>query len=297
MIPRVSVGLPVYNGERFLPETLDSILKQTFRDWELIISDNASTDHTRDICLEYAQRDRRVRYYRNDRNLGSAKNFNRTVELARGEYFKSASADDLCGPELLARSVPVLDTHHEVVLCYARTTLIDENGQHLGPYQDRLDLRSPKAVQRFRDALSRSRLINVLQGLTRLGPLRQTGLLGGYVGSDVVLVVELALHGQFHELPQWLFFRRMHSAAFSSLTSLEERQLFVDPSVATRSRLHFWRHYREYMRVVARAPASWHEKAQLIYTIARGVIASRRTLGREIVETLRRDTEESMSAR
>lgn len=288
MTPRVSIGIPVYNGERFLPATLDSILKQTFQDWELILSDNASTDLTHEICQEYAQRDRRVRYYRNDRNLGSARNFNRTVELATGEYFKSASADDLCDPSLVSRCVSVLDTHPEVVLCYSRTTLIDENSRPLRRYQDRLDLRSPEVVERFRDALHVG-LVNVLQGLMRLETLRRSGLLGGYVGSDVVLVGELALYGQFYELPQRLFFRRIHPAAFSSLTSAERRQAFVDPTVTARSRLHLWRHYREYVRAIARAPVSRREKVKLFYTLGRAAIASRGVLGSEIAEIVRRE--------
>ena len=283
MTPRVSIGVPVYNGERFLAETLDSVLAQTFGDIEVIISDNASTDRTREICAEYQKRDSRVRYYRNDQNLGSTRNFNRTVDLATGEYFKSASADDLCAPELVSQCVSVLDAQPQVVLCYGRTTLIDEHSRSTQPYEDRLDLRSPRPTERFRDALTKVRLVNVLQGVMRLRALRQTGLLGGYVGSDVVLVVELTLYGQFHELPQRLFFRRLHSGAFSSLTSTESRQAFLDPSVRSTSRLHFWRHYKEYLRAIRRAPVSATEKAQLIYTTVRMGALSWRVLAREVL--------------
>lgn len=84
MEPRVSIGLPVYNGEVFLAETLNSILSQTFQDFELIICDNASTDQTQEICRKFARQDERIRYYRNEANLGAAKNFNRVFSLARG---------------------------------------------------------------------------------------------------------------------------------------------------------------------------------------------------------------------
>ena len=96
--PRVSIGLPVYNGDNYLAETLDSILAQTFTDFELIISDNGSTDRTEAICRRYAAQDHRVRYVRNPSNLGAARNYKRAFELARGEYFKWNGHDDPLAP-------------------------------------------------------------------------------------------------------------------------------------------------------------------------------------------------------
>ena len=107
--PRVTLGVPVFNGGPFLPETLDSLLNQTFSDLEVVISDNASTDRTEEICRAYAARDPRVRYYRNDVNRGAAWNHNRVFELARGEFFKWSAADDLCAPEFLTLCVAALD--------------------------------------------------------------------------------------------------------------------------------------------------------------------------------------------
>jgi glycosyltransferase involved in cell wall biosynthesis len=118
--PRVSIGLPVYNGENYLAETLDSILAQTFTDFEVIISDNASTDRTETICRQYAAQDRRIRYLRNTSNLGAAKNYNRVFELSQGEYFKWNGHDDPLAPVFLERCVAVLDRHPGVVLCFAR---------------------------------------------------------------------------------------------------------------------------------------------------------------------------------
>ena len=107
--PRVSIGMPVFNGENYLAEALDSLLTQTFSDFELIISDNASTDKTEEICRAYAVRDQRIRYFRNQENLGASRNYNRVFELSSGEYFKWAAHDDLCAPEFLGRCVDVLD--------------------------------------------------------------------------------------------------------------------------------------------------------------------------------------------
>src|SRR5436190_12174806 len=94
--PIVSIGLPVFNGERYLRQALDSLLGQDFQDFELIISDNASTDRTAEICRAYVAKDRRIRYYRNESNIGSAPNYRRVFELARGEFFKWCSHDDVC---------------------------------------------------------------------------------------------------------------------------------------------------------------------------------------------------------
>src|SRR5207244_10480282 len=108
-MPRVSIGVPVYNGERYIAETLDSLLAQTFEDFELIISDNASHDRTEGICRAYAAKDSRIRYVRNSTNLGAARNYRLAVELSSGEYFRWANCDDLFAPTSLSRCVEVLD--------------------------------------------------------------------------------------------------------------------------------------------------------------------------------------------
>src|SRR5512145_868606 len=118
--PRVSIGLPVYQGARFIRNALESILAQTHEDFELIISDNASTDGTEAIVRAYAERDRRVKYHRNARNVGAAQNFNRVFSLASGEYFQWVAHDDVLAPACIARCVEVLDRERDVVLCYGR---------------------------------------------------------------------------------------------------------------------------------------------------------------------------------
>ena len=158
--PRVSVGMPVYNGQRYVKAALDSVLAQTFRDFELFISDNASTDATEEICREYAARDPRIRYSRNDENIGSARNGNRTIQLATGEYFKSAHHDDLCAPEFLARCIEVLEQHPAAVLCYPQSRVIDEHGNLMSDPEDGLDLRAPDPVESFPPAVPRWKLVD-----------------------------------------------------------------------------------------------------------------------------------------
>jgi len=114
--PRVSIGLPVYNGENYLEEAIDSILAQTYKDFELIISDNASTDRTPDICQAYANKDPRIRYYRNEKNIGAAVNFNRVFELSSSEYFKWAAHDDIIAPDYISECIEILDNDDSIVL-------------------------------------------------------------------------------------------------------------------------------------------------------------------------------------
>ena len=130
--PRVSIGLPIYNAEQFLEETLRSLLSQTVPDFELIITDNASTDNTQNICQAYAARDDRIRYYRNEQNIGCDPNFNRVFSLSRGKYFKWAAFDDVCAPNFLEVCLEVLDNEPQVILCYPKTKLIDLEGKFLG---------------------------------------------------------------------------------------------------------------------------------------------------------------------
>lgn len=211
--PRVSIGVPVYNGERFLRKTLDSLLNQSFADFELVISDNASTDGTRTICIEYAARDPRIRYVLNPVNGGAAWNMNRVVELATAEYFKWAMADDLCDPSLVARCVEVLDRDPTVVLACARTTIIDENDKPLKQLVSSWDLQSARPEERMRHAIlwgGHWSNADALQGVIRRGALLRTQLVPRYQGGDKRPLAELAIMGRFVELPDHLLLRRAH---------------------------------------------------------------------------------------
>ena len=284
LAPRVSVAVPVYNGEPFIGEALDAIAAQTFADYEVIISDNASQDGTERICRAYAARDPRVRYVRNERNVGLARNFQQLVRLASGEYFKLANADDVSDRRLLRECVAVLDAHPEVVLCYGRTVLIDQQGLPLRPYHDGLDLRQARAVDRFHAAAERTGLVNLLQGVMRTAVLRRTGLFGTFTASDLVLVAELTLYGQFYELPEVLFYRRLHPAALSSITSAAGLQGVWNPLRSRRERLLAWHHYSATARAIVRAPISATDKLALLGWLGRQAVTSRRELLVELLD-------------
>jgi len=259
--PRVSIGLPVFNGENYLEEALDSILAQTYSDFELIISDNASTDRTEEICRVYAARDDRIRYFRNETNLGAAKNYNRVFELSSGEYFKWAAHDDLCAPEYLERCVEILDREPDVVLCYPRTSIIDEHRRLVENYFDGFNLRSPKPHERFRDFFCTPGLCNPIHGLIRASILKRTLLIGSYPDSDRVLLGELALLGQFYEVPERLFFRRDHPQRSARANpDLDERVVWFDPARKGQIQLPRWRWFFGYLLAIKRVRLSWYEK-------------------------------------
>ena len=122
--PKLSIGIPVYNGENYLEKAIQSFLTQTFQDFEIIITDNCSTDRTQEICQKYVTLDPRVHYFRNETNLGCTGNFNRVFQYAKGKYFKWAPHDDLYEPTFLEKCVEPLERAPGVVLCYTRTTVI-----------------------------------------------------------------------------------------------------------------------------------------------------------------------------
>jgi glycosyltransferase involved in cell wall biosynthesis len=281
--PKLSIGLPVYNRAKLLRQSLDSLLGQTFRDFDLIISDNASTDDTEAICREYARRDDRIRYYRNPSNIGAPRNFNRTFELSSAKYFKWATSDDLCGPELLESALGVLERDPTVVLCYAKSTTIAMDGSPIEDYEDNLHLLEAIASQRFMRLLNTIQLCHQHQGVIRSAALRQTALLKDHLGSDVNLVAELSLYGKFYELPQRLFFRRLHPEASSwERTDMVRQMEFYDPGKVHRIVLHCFREHAAYLGAIRRAPIGFREKALLYGFILRRMIRSRDRLEREL---------------
>jgi glycosyltransferase involved in cell wall biosynthesis len=287
-MPRVSIGLPVYNGERYIAETLDSLLAQTFEDFELIICDNASTDRTDHICRIYAEKDARIRYFRNAENVGAAANYRRVFELSSGEYFRWANCDDLFAPEGLARCVEVLDREPSVVLTYPKTKLIDERGSVISEYEDNLHLPSSKASERFAQCYQKLGLVNVIYGLIRTDVLKHTALIGNYIGSDRPLVAELTLYGKFWEIPEFLFYRRLHPGAFSSQKDTSKLLEFYHPKIKYQVALTNWRHLYEQFAGVKRAPLGFSEKMRLHSHILRMAVWNRPKLFRELHLLMRR---------
>jgi glycosyltransferase involved in cell wall biosynthesis len=270
--PRVSIGVPVFNGEDYLEEALDSILAQTYSDFELFISDNASTDGTQEIGRAYAARDSRVSYCRNDENLGASKNFERVFELSSGEYFKWASYDDVLGPEFLARCVEVLDRDPSIVVCHAKTGRIDEHSALVGTYEEYQYLRlgSQRPHERFFDLIRLEHSCNIVFGLMRANVLKLTSLIGPFPASDRVLLAQLGLLGRLYEIPEILFYRRDHPQTTWRVWGDEpERVTWYDPDKAGRVIMPSWILCGGYLRSIGRLPVRWSDRLLCYVELAR----------------------------
>jgi glycosyltransferase involved in cell wall biosynthesis len=280
--PHVSVGMPVYNGERYIVQAIESILSQTFRDLELIICDNASTDGTERICREYAAADGRVRYYRNDCNRGAAWNHNRVAELARGEYFKWQCHDDYCDPTLLEKCLAVVHEDPSIVLCYPQFVRVDEQDRRLGIKSSRV-IGGTEPHVRFVSMIHRRDSCEEIYGIARTAVIRKTALIGPYSNSDDTFLAELILRGQFREVPEPLFFYRIHSAkSTSAYPSRSARMAWFKPTAGTRFSLPFLRLFAGYISLVWRSPLPSREKLRCYSSLVRWFWYFRDWLGEDL---------------
>jgi hypothetical protein len=284
--PEVSVGLPAYNGERFLPQAIESLLGQTLSDLELIISDNGSTDRTEQICRDYAARDPRVRYLRSPVNRGAVWNWNRVVLEARGRYFKWASANDYCDPRMLETCVRVLRDDDRAVLCYPRTWLVDDDGNKLRQYDRDIEVLEARPSRRFARVRDDMGMNNAQSGVLRLDKLLQTPLERAYPHSDMVLMAELALLGTFRLVPEPLFYRRVSPDSLSRNLSAGELKRFLDPMRSSNFRFPAWYRHADCLMSALRSPISLREKIATLAFAARRAFGERGALWDDVTHAL-----------
>jgi glycosyltransferase involved in cell wall biosynthesis len=266
-LPRVCIGMPIYNGQRFMVQALDSILSQTFTDFELVISDNASTDQTSDICRAYAAKDKRIKYNRLENNIGAILNYERSYQLGGGQYFKWAAHDDIIEPTFIARCVEVLDANPSAVLAYPKAKFIDADGNFYKEYKVKLGTDALSPAARFHAILmAHHKNTHNLEifGLMRRSAVDLIPQQGRHAASDRVFLARLALYGPFIEIPEVLFLSREHSG--QSIHTLpkymqENRSLlsrfvgvgqlppteWFDPKYTDKMTFPEWRLMKEYM--------------------------------------------------
>lgn len=206
----VFIGLPVYNGDAYLEGAIKTIQAQTYPHYKLLISDNASTDSTEKIGLKYAESDPRIEYFRHEKNMGAAPNFNFCVEQATGKYFKWMSHDDLCKPTYLEKCVAILEADAEIALCHSYVQMIDELGEFSGLYTKEREFDDSDPVVRFAKAMALDHGCVSVFGVIRLELLQKTPAIAPFVGSDRSLLAELALAGKLANVPEELFMWRDH---------------------------------------------------------------------------------------
>jgi glycosyltransferase involved in cell wall biosynthesis len=276
---RLTIGLPVYNGERHVARAIESILVQTFADFRLIILDNASTDRTAEIARHYVRRDRRVAYRRNHRNVGAAPNFNQAFKLSRSMYFKWAAHDDELMPTYLEKCVRALDAEPGAVLAHAHVREVDDAGRVVRIYKPVGDaVGSPIRSRRFASRVMQRGWCTEIFGVIRAEALAGSMMIASFAGSDLSLITELCLRGRFIIIPEPLFVHRIHSARYSNAVlekakgsaGREHIMAWYDTSkAATHRRMHWWIFFTEYFRMIDRNVRPWPSRLRYYLIVMR----------------------------
>ena len=269
--PKASIGLPVYNEARYIRQTLDSILAQDLTDFEVVLSDNASTDSTGDICREYAARDRRIRYHRQDRNIGQTLNLNWVFLQSRGEYFKWCGGHDILHPSCLSHCVAEMDPRPSVVCCYPIVGAIEDDGTPVAGLEwTRMDTRTMNLNSRINTILWGLSGCDPLFGLSRSDALRRTRLFRNVVCNDSLVLFELSLMGHVAFIPETLVFLRRHRSPETYHEYMARyRRMWYPEGRSPHFRLWCgnWRYLYEHIRSILFGPVPFEKKFVLLISV------------------------------
>jgi glycosyltransferase involved in cell wall biosynthesis len=276
---RVTIGMPVFNGERYLERAIQSILGQSYADFWLLIVDNASTDRTADIARDYASEDRRVAYRRNEFNVGAGPNFNRAFQLCDTAYFKWAAHDDELRPTYLEKCVRALDSDATAILAHSHVQEIDGAGNALRTYEGVPDVvQSRNRRERFTGRLKYRGWCTEIFGLMRTNALHGTPLIASFPGSDLSLIIELTLRGRFAIIPEALFLHRIHTSRYTNAifektkdgSGRSEIMAWYDTSKPVDAcQMHSWIFFGECFRMINDNVPKWSERLPCYLTALR----------------------------
>jgi glycosyltransferase involved in cell wall biosynthesis len=298
--------VPVYNGQKYIRDTLDSLVAQTLSDIEILVTDNCSTDNTPQIVGEYAARDPRVKYIRNQTNVGPARNYNRSLDLATAPYFKWNPADDVCAPDFLEKCVKALDEDPTVVLAYPRTSVIDTAGKVVGQYTYEIDFDVASPALRLGRMMTVNHKLHgahELYGVMRTDALRNSGGFRCHVRGDSVLLARMAMLGRLRRIDEYLFFNRDHTDRSSKYLSRKlvrkgsrlSRYIgcgplpsaeWWDPTLRGRIVFPEWRVWREYLRAVQETPMTVSARLACFATVTRFTARHSGKMGRDLLIAL-----------
>ncbi len=282
-MPKVSIGIPVYNGANYVGSALEAILGQTFQDLEVVICDNCSTDETAEICKSFAEKDSRVRYVLNDENIGASPNFNKVFHETTGEYFAWHAHDDYYEPTWLERCVEALDRDREVMLAYSLIQMLDMEGNPLihdpqkNEYMDRHGNKfmGDDAMHIAEEATPDARFKSVIHkvcwclqvfGLYRRSFLETSALQRSYYGGDKVLLADTALAGKFFQVEEKLFNKRVHPK-MSFFQSTAEKAEWIDTKKPVKGMPQV-KMVQDYIRGIQAANMTPMQRAMSIFAIA-----------------------------
>ncbi|HKQ25242.1 MAG TPA: glycosyltransferase family 2 protein [Burkholderiales bacterium] len=288
--PKVIIGLPVYNGQKYLGAAIESHLSQSFGDFHLVISDNGSTDATPEICADYASKDKRLKYLRSPENRGILWNHRRVLDAidSPNQYFRWAGADDLMESGLLQVMVEVLNSRPEVEAVVPGTKNIDDNGKIIGSMATTLDLQSPNVFERARQVLVANYQHVIAYGLLRASTLRLMRTGPDYIGWDPVFVWELALRGQLIQPSGPGLLRRFHPGSISRVKTVKEMRKWVEPNSKAGMNFPHWTWAYERARALIASPMSTRDRLRIGMFLARYTSWQRAALVRDVTQAARR---------
>lgn len=262
--PLVGIGLPVYNGQRYVERALESLLAQDYPHLEIVISDNASTDRTPEICQDYAAKYPQLKYFRAAKNSGASWNFNEVFRLSRGEYFMWAAHDDLWAKSCVSSCVDALARHPEAAVCHPSSQPVDHDGNRVGePYiTSEFVTEAPTVAGRWRDGLANPVLHAAIYGVIRRAALAQVRPLQVCNGADAVLIAELCLHGTIIQTAESLSSKRVPAPKEKYLSHAE--MLAYLGGRPSHNRLVHTSIFVEMVRGLLHAPLDARTKADLL---------------------------------
>jgi len=221
-IPLITIGMPVYNGDNFLKRRLNNILEQTFTNFKLIISDNASSDKTQNICEEYSRKDKRIHYVRQEKNMGILRNFNYVLQRAKSKYFVWAAVDDIWLSEFLEKNVKVLDVNEKVVGSISKIKYTNENGSFID-YEE-VDYRKYPITGSYEDKVTfylKVKTIENIYALYRRDELSKCVIRKANHAVDNAMILNVLKFGDIIVLDDVLMYRNLYG--ISSETNIIKR--------------------------------------------------------------------------
>jgi glycosyltransferase involved in cell wall biosynthesis len=288
--PTVSVGMPAYNSAAWIESAIESILAQTFRGFELIISDNASTDETLALCEKYASVDSRIRLLRQPKNLGANRNYLAVLHAARGRYFKWASSNDLCAPTFIEKCVAALDGDDSAVLVCPRSYLFEQSLADAQPYERDLELTEDEPAARFITMHHAMGLNNAFNGLIRRDALERVSSMGSFMGADIVLMGELALLGKLLLIEDRLFYRRMSREAATKRKSARDVEMHLVPTARTPLKWQHWRYHLALLRATRLVRFASRDWFRAVNYALRSLVWARNSLAEDALRAIRLPT-------
>lgn len=281
--PLVSIGLPVRNGGEYLSESIQSILDQTYHNIELVICDNLSTDDTQQVCEAFASRDPRVKYHRNETDIGGSGNHNLVYRKSVGEYFRWSAHDDVVEPELIERCVEILETHPDVVLCHTDFVQIDEHGDVIESVS-RDNASTGRPSQRFAALAFGRDYLEEIYGVMRSEVLAATRLHQDYTASDRTLMSEIALRGRFHNVEETLFRKRLHPG--NEYLDWRARMVWFGDKYRGKIVLPWWRQLFDYVATIRRVPLPLSERVRCSVVLVGWTLRHSLKLGKDVALAL-----------